>query len=74
MKLEAFFRYDVDLSKFNEKYFEKLEINEQKQILIKCLDKNHLPAVGDLCEYCPYREATGKKLLAIHNSLKAQHD
>jgi len=47
----------------------------QTLIAIKdCLDKNHLPAVGDLCEYCPYREATGKKLLAIHNSLKAQHD
>lgn len=42
MKKEAFFRYDVDLSKFEEKEFEKLPIKEQKQILCECLDKNHL--------------------------------
>ncbi|PIQ89761.1 MAG: DNA methylase N-4/N-6 domain-containing protein [Candidatus Omnitrophica bacterium CG11_big_fil_rev_8_21_14_0_20_42_13] len=42
MKKEAFFRYDVDLSKFEEKEFEKLPLKEQKQILCECLDKNHL--------------------------------
>lgn len=42
MKKEAFFRYDVDLSKFEEKEFEKLPLKEQKQVLCKCLDKNHL--------------------------------
>ena len=42
MKKEAFFRYDVDLSKFDEKDFEKLPLKEQKQILCECLDKNHL--------------------------------
>ncbi len=42
MKKEAFFRYDVDLSKFDEKEFEKLPLKEQKQVLCECLDKNHL--------------------------------
>jgi adenine-specific DNA-methyltransferase len=42
MKKEAFFRYDVDLSKFEEKEFEKLSLREQKQVLSECLDKNHL--------------------------------
>ena len=42
MKKEAFFRYDVDLSKFDEKEFEKLPLKKQKQILCACLDKNHL--------------------------------
>jgi adenine-specific DNA-methyltransferase len=42
MKKEAFFRYDVDLSSFDEKKFEKLELGQQKEVLIKCLDKNHL--------------------------------
>ena len=42
MKKEAFFRYDVYLSKFDEKEFEKLEMDQQKKVLIECLDKNHL--------------------------------
>jgi adenine-specific DNA-methyltransferase len=42
MKKEAFFRYDVDLSKFDEEEFEKLPLKEQKQVLCECLDKNHL--------------------------------
>lgn len=42
MKKEAFFRYDVDLAKFEEKEFEKLPLKEQKQVLCECLDKNHL--------------------------------
>lgn len=42
MKKEAFFRYDVDLSKFEEKEFEKLPLKLQKQVLCECLDKNHL--------------------------------
>jgi len=42
MKKEAFFRYNVDLSKFDEKDFGKLSLKEQKQILRECLDKNHL--------------------------------
>jgi len=42
MKKEAFFRYDIDLSKFDEKKFVELPLNEQKQVLCECLDKNHL--------------------------------
>jgi len=42
MKKEAFFRYDIDLSKFEEKDFKKLPLKEQKQVLCECLDKNHL--------------------------------
>lgn len=42
MKKEAFFRYDVDLSEFEEKEFERLPLKEQKQILCECLDKNHI--------------------------------
>lgn len=35
-----------------------------------CLEETHIPPAGDMCEHCPYREAAGKKLLAIHNNLK----
>ena len=42
MKDEAFFRYDVDLSKFEENEFSELELDQQKEVLIECLDKNHL--------------------------------
>ncbi|HBR14967.1 MAG TPA: type III restriction endonuclease subunit M [Candidatus Omnitrophica bacterium] len=42
MKNEAFFRYDIDLSKFDEQEFEKFPLKEQKQVLCECLDKNHL--------------------------------
>lgn len=42
MKKEAFFCYNVDLSNFEEKEFEKLTLKEQKQVLFECLDKNHL--------------------------------
>jgi len=31
-----------------------------------CLDKDTFPASGENCEFCPYREACGKKLQAIH--------
>lgn len=30
------------------------------------LDAETLPPIGDRCEFCPYREAAGKKLQAIH--------
>lgn len=30
------------------------------------LDSQDIPQVGDSCEYCPYREAAGKKLLSLH--------
>lgn len=31
-----------------------------------CLDSDNLPPTGDSCEFCPYREAAGKKLQAVH--------
>lgn len=42
MKKEAFFRYEVNLSKFDKKDFSKLPLKDQKHILCECLDKNHL--------------------------------
>lgn len=42
MKKEAFFRYEVDLSGFDETEFEKLMLEEQRHVLFECLDKNHL--------------------------------
>ncbi|MDB4992477.1 MAG: hypothetical protein JWL75_722 [Parcubacteria group bacterium] len=32
----------------------------------KALDSDAIPASGKVCEFCPYREAAGKKLLALH--------
>lgn len=34
------------------------------------LESEHIPTIGHNCEYCPYREAVGKKLLAIHQKNK----
>jgi adenine-specific DNA-methyltransferase len=46
MQKEAFFRYDISLEKFKEektqKAFTELSIADQKQVLIDCLDTNHL--------------------------------
>ena len=36
----------------------------------KTLDTDAVPPSGKSCEYCPYREAAGKKLLAIHARTK----
>jgi hypothetical protein len=35
-----------------------------------CLESELLPKTGDSCEFCPYREASGKKLQAIHRQSK----
>ncbi len=35
-----------------------------------CLDSGEFPKSGDQCEYCPYREACGKKLQSIHAQKK----
>lgn len=34
------------------------------------LDSDAIPEVGKSCEFCPYREAAGKKLLALHKAGK----
>ncbi|MEZ4195513.1 MAG: PD-(D/E)XK nuclease family protein [Candidatus Paceibacterota bacterium] len=36
----------------------------------KCLDSEEIPETGKSCEFCPYREACGKKLQAIHYANK----
>jgi hypothetical protein len=35
-----------------------------------CLESPDLPVIGKGCEFCPYREAAGKKLLAVHAATK----
>lgn len=37
-----------------------------------CLDSETLPKSGEKCEFCPYREAAGRKLQAIHFANKAK--
>ena len=32
------------------------------------LESDAIPPSGDACEYCPYRDAAGKKLLALHKA------
>lgn len=40
---------------------------EETLIAIKeCLESDTYPKIGDSCEYCPYREASGKKLQLLH--------
>jgi hypothetical protein len=34
------------------------------------LEANELPPTGKACEFCPYREAAGKKLQAVHKASK----
>ncbi|MEX2340957.1 MAG: PD-(D/E)XK nuclease family protein [Candidatus Paceibacterota bacterium] len=34
------------------------------------LDSDEIPPSGEGCEYCPYREASGKKLLSLHMAAK----
>jgi adenine-specific DNA-methyltransferase len=46
MQGEAFFRYDIDIQKLKdkstEKSFDELDLNSKKNILLDCLDANHL--------------------------------
>jgi len=35
-----------------------------------CLESETIPSTGSMCEYCPYREAAGKKLQKIHRAQK----
>ncbi len=35
------------------------------------LESDKIPPIGELCEFCPYREASGKKLQSLHKKVKA---
>ena len=37
-----------------------------------CLDSEDIPEIGEACEFCPYREACGKKLLNMYNAKKTK--
>jgi len=39
-----------------------------------CLETDALPAIGESCEHCPYREACGKKLQQIHKRMLANKE
>jgi len=36
----------------------------------KCLDSDELPAADEACDYCKYREAVGKKMMAFAGKVK----
>lgn len=38
--------------------------------LRECIDCDDIPPVGKGCQYCPYREYAGKKLLELHRAKK----
>ncbi|HYF10490.1 MAG TPA: PD-(D/E)XK nuclease family protein [Candidatus Paceibacterota bacterium] len=40
-------------------------IDETLPKIKACLESGTLPKIGERCEYCPYREAAGKKLQAL---------
>ncbi len=42
LEKEAFYKYQIDTSKFDNKKFDKLSEKEQKEVLIDVLDMNHL--------------------------------
>jgi len=41
-------------------------IDPALQDIKTCLERKDLPSSGPTCEFCPYREAAGKKLQAVH--------
>lgn len=49
-------------------------IEETLENIKNHLESNQLPSIGEVCEYCPYREASGKKLQAIYNANKKQRN
>lgn len=61
MQAEAFFRYEIDLSKFDKKQFGQLIVDEQKQVLLECLDKNHLYVNYNEMEDATYKISAEEK-------------
>lgn len=47
-------------------------IDETLPQIKTCLTEDELPKSGEACEYCSYREASGKKLQAIYHANKAK--
>ncbi len=47
-------------------------IDETLLKIKETLQADIIPIVGEACEFCPYREACGKKLLAMHHANKAK--
>jgi hypothetical protein len=45
-------------------------IDEVLPKIKQVLDSENIPPTGKDCEFCPYREAAGKKLLALHRKQK----
>lgn len=45
-------------------------IDETLPRIKEALSRDEIPPIGDACEYCPYREAAGKKLQALHSKSK----
>jgi CRISPR/Cas system-associated exonuclease Cas4 (RecB family) len=45
-------------------------IEETLLAIKETLDSEQLPNIGENCEYCPYREAAGKKLQRVHFASK----
>jgi len=45
-------------------------IEETLQEIKQALNSDKIPKIGEDCEFCPYREACGKKLQAIHYANK----
>ena len=45
-------------------------IDEALPKIQTCLAGDEIPPSGERCEYCPYRNAAGKKLLALHRAQK----
>ena len=41
-------------------------IEETLDKIVSCLESEEIPPIGKDCEFCPYREAVGKKLLHLH--------
>ena len=45
-------------------------VEETLNAIRECLLSDIIPPRGPLCEYCPYREAAGKKLQTLHKKIK----
>ena len=72
---------DKDLDAFDNKLIFETTVVEVEAVtewieasltaIKECLEADVIPPIGRQCEHCPYREAAGKKLLALHNKNKA---